>query len=155
MSQEQPEPTFFTDRDLGKAAPSALRDAGLSVVPYHERFESPTEPDTVWLKVVGDESWVALTHNKHIRYHSAETKALMESGARVLVLVGKRIPVDLARNLIQGMPSVRRFLRKHLGPFIAKVYMGDHGKRPRVVMWLSHEQWKARPKGKGKGKGKT
>lgn len=153
-SKEQPNPVFFTDRDLGKAAPAALKEAGLEVIPYHERFDSPTVPDTVWLKVVGDEGWVALSHNKKIRYDSAETRALMESGARVFMLIGARIPIDHAHNFVEVMPTVRRFLKRYDGPFIAKVYAGDQIKRPRVAMWLTHEQWKARPKGKRRRKRK-
>src|SRR5438874_914842 len=62
---------FFTDRDLGIAFPAILAAAGLSVERHRDHFP-PDCADERWLEVVGQRGWVALTHDRHIRYKPNE-----------------------------------------------------------------------------------
>lgn len=71
-TNEQPEPTFFTDRDLGPRVAAALRLGGLRVEAYHEHFALDDVPDREWLALVGRKGWIALSHNKTIRYEPDE-----------------------------------------------------------------------------------
>jgi len=65
-----------------------LRDGGLRVEPFHRHFDQAT-PDTEWLTAIGDRGWVAITHDKNIRYRSLETRALMLAGAPTFVMIGE------------------------------------------------------------------
>ena len=60
--KQPPELVFFTDRDLGRIVPNALRKAGVTVEAHDDHFD-PRTPDTDWLKEVGRREWIALSHN--------------------------------------------------------------------------------------------
>lgn len=136
---EPPEPTFFTDRDLGKKLPDLLRSSGLKVESFHDHFDQAT-PDVEWLTVVGKNGWVALTHDKNIRYRSVETEALMMAGARTFVFIGTLPYPRFADAFLQVQAQVRRILKRQNGPFIAKVYVA----RNTISMWLTYEEWSRR-----------
>ena len=139
-----PEPVFFTDRDLGKTVPRVLRQAGLAVERHDDHFDDTTF-DEEWLSEVGKRGWVVLTHNRRIRYNSRETAALMEAGVRAFFLIGHTTHLELAENFVRTLESVYRFLARHRGPFLAKVYRpsgtAEPGRSGRVEMWLSYEEW--------------
>ena len=59
--------TYFTDRDLGKAFPRIMRAADLSVVAHDDVFDEHTS-DEVWLKYVGENGLIGVTHNKNIKW---------------------------------------------------------------------------------------
>ena len=119
MNQQQPEFTYFTDRDLGHQFPEILRKAGLTVVLYDERFPQNT-PDTHWLREVGSLGYVALTHNWNIRYVTDERDMVMRAGVPLPVLAGGKVSLsELARNFIQTLPKIVYFLEKEPWPFIA------------------------------------
>lgn len=58
---------YFTDRDLGKKFGQILRDAGLTVERHGDHFAHDC-PDEEWLQGVGERQWVAITHDRRIRY---------------------------------------------------------------------------------------
>lgn len=146
-TKRPPEETFFVDRDLaGKRFLEILREAGVQVEDHNDHF-GPTTPDVEWLSFVARKGWVALTHNRRIRQTSHETWVLMESGVRVLILIGKAPQPELAENFVRSLPGIRRFLRRQKGPFIAKVTRPSErgrrlGRAGRVEMWLSYEDWR-------------
>src|SRR5436853_5782740 len=76
-SEPQPEPIFFTDRDLGRSVAAALRAGGLQIQAYHEHFTPDNVPDREWLRYVGERGWIALSHNKYIRYERDELDDLL------------------------------------------------------------------------------
>jgi hypothetical protein len=125
---------FFTDRDLGKRFPEILREAGLTVRRHDDHFD-PETPDEVWLATVGARGWIALTHNRRIRYKPNQRDAVIQHGVVLLVVVGDAPFPELARNFVVTLPRVRRFLARNRPPFIAKVYRPTpaHGTRPRPV----------------------
>lgn len=138
-SNPRSEQVFFTDRDLGKLVPGLLEDAGLTVERHDDHFP-PSTPDPEWLREVGSRKWIALTHDKSIRYVTAEREAVGHAGVRLFVLIGKHPHEDLARNLVNTMPKLKAFLDQHPGPFIAKVMMASkkrlaEGKPGRVLLW--------------------
>lgn len=57
--------TFFTDRDLGKAFPRILREAGLAVEEHSAHFAHDT-PDDEWLTAVGHRGWYVIGTRKRI-----------------------------------------------------------------------------------------
>lgn len=140
-------PTFFTDRDLGRRVPDALRDAGFTVERHDDHF-GPLTTDPQWLAEVGRRGWIAFSHNRDIRYRSQERDAAMRAGIPLFFLIGHAPHSELASNLITTFPRVIQFLQEHQPPFIAKIYrptpIADVGRRPgRVQMWLSETAWRA------------
>ena len=136
---------FFTDRDLGKAFPAALRAAGLSVERHTDHFaDNATDPE--WLRVVGRQRWLALTHDRRIRYKTNERDAVMRAGVGLFVLVGQAPTLELAQNFVNSLGKVLEFLEINDPPFIAKIYrpVGDgvsNGLAGRVEMWVSRADW--------------
>jgi hypothetical protein len=112
---------YFTDRDLGKRFPEILKSAGLTVERHADHFAHNT-PDEVWLEAVGRNAWIALTHDRRIRYKPNERDAVTRHRVALLVIVGKAAFLDLARSFIATLPRIERFLGRHKPPFIAKVF---------------------------------
>ncbi len=112
---------YFTDRDLGKRFPETLKSSGLTVERHADHF-APDAPDEVWLEAVGKRGWIALTHDRRIRYKPNELNAIAQHGVALLVIVGKAPFPDLARAFVNSRSVVEHFLGRHKPPFIAKVY---------------------------------
>lgn len=132
---------YFTDRDLGKRFPEILKSAGLTIERHADHFTHDT-PDEVWLEAVGKRGWIALTHDRRIRYKPNERDAVIRHGVALLVIVGKAPFPDLARAFVASVPAVENFLHRHKSPFIAKVYRPPptetvrHSTAPgRVELW--------------------
>lgn len=145
--KQPPEPVFFTDRDLGRKIPDAVEAAGFKVERHDEHF-GPLTPDTTWLREVGVRGWIALSHNKEIRYNTDERDMVMRAGVGLFFLIGHTTHDELALNLVQSLPKVIRFLETHRRPFIARIYRPSpvkdvyKGKAGRVEMWLTEEEWR-------------
>lgn len=142
-----PEEVFFTDRDLGSIIPDALAEAGVRVERHDHHF-GPTTRDVDWLGEIGRRGWIALTHNKTIRYTLQERDMVMRAGVPLFMLIGHYPHRILAKNLIHTLPGICQFLVRYERPFIAKVYKpGDTdfaaGKPGRVDLWLSYQEWAA------------
>jgi hypothetical protein len=131
---------YFTDRDLGKRFPEILRSSGLKVERHADHFADDT-PDVTWLETVGKRGWIAVTHDRRIRYKPNELDAVVRNGVALLVVVGAAPFPDLARAFVATLPGIERFLAGHQPPFIAKVYRGpagetEHGAAAgRVELW--------------------
>jgi hypothetical protein len=132
---------FFTDRDLGLQFPRTLREAGLTVERHADHFP-PNSPDTTWLSQVSKRGWVALTHDRRIRYKPNELAAVVQHQAALLVVVGQASHLDLARSFIRTVPRILVFLGRHERPLIAKVYrpspaelMGNPAAPGRIELW--------------------
>jgi len=108
---------------LGKLkVANSLRKAGVTVE-VHEQHFAPDAPDQDWLKAVGERSWVVLTKDQKIRYHSREREALLASGVRAFVLTaGSASGEEMAQAFLKALPRMEKFLSKHHGPFIVAVH---------------------------------
>lgn len=76
---------------------------------------------------IGKRSWIALTHDRRIRYKPNERDAVMRHGVDLLVIIGAAPFPDLARAFVTTVPRIERFLAGHQPPFIAKVYRAAPG----------------------------
>ena len=112
---------YFTDRDLGKRFPEILKSGGLTVERHADHFAHDT-PDEVWLEAIGRHGWIALTHDRRIRYKPNERDAVVRHGVALLLIVGAAPFPELARAFVTSVPIVEHFLRRHPPPFIAKIY---------------------------------
>jgi len=136
-TSEQPDPIFFTDRDLGPTVAAALKTGGLQIRAYHEHFQRDNVPDREWLELVGKNGWIALTHNKRIRYERDELDDLMGFGVKAFFIIGKGPHPALAAAVLRNIQGIKRMIRKNPEPFAAKVYQEQGG----VEMWVTYLQW--------------
>jgi hypothetical protein len=112
---------FFTDRDLGKSFPEILRSAGLTVERHADHFP-PDCSDETWLAHVGKRGWIAVTHDRRIRYKPNELAAVMNHGVALLVVIGHAPYPQLAKSFVATRDRIFLFLDRNSPPFIAKVY---------------------------------
>lgn len=122
---------FFVDRDLGKKKfPRLLQEAGIEVR-IHDDFFSQDEADEVWLAEVGRQQWFVISNDERIRYR--EPARIVIEAAKVGVFIfaspGHLKAEEKAKIFINALPKVRRFIKKHTPPFIAKIRRDD------VVLW--------------------
>ncbi|HEX3127180.1 MAG TPA: hypothetical protein VH394_07605 [Thermoanaerobaculia bacterium] len=137
-TSEPPEPVFFTDRDLGPSVAAALREGGLRVEAYHEHFAADDVPDGEWLRLVGANGWIALSHNKRIRYERDELDDLMSYGVKAFFVIGKGPHPAFAAAVLRSLRKVLRLIEKNEEPFVARIYQ----ERDEVSLWVTYEQWK-------------
>lgn len=116
-----------------------MEAGGLRVEPYARHFDRDNVPDTTWLRYVGERGWVALTHNKYIRWERDELDALMLAGVKAFFIIGKGPHLEFAKVVIECQESIRSFLHEHPGPFAARIY--QHARE--VKMWVTFEEWQA------------
>jgi hypothetical protein len=112
---------FFTDRDLGNRFPDILAAAGLTVERHRDHF-LPDCPDDTWLAEVGRRGWIALTHDRRIRYKPNEKAAVVRHSVTLLVVIGKAPIQTLAEAFIRTVPRIESFLARNPSPVIANVY---------------------------------
>lgn len=152
-SSAPPEPTFFTDRDLGRSFGRLLKEAGLNVEVHAEHFPESEgvdgTPDEIWLPFVGEQGWVLLTHDKSMRHRSRERDAIMSHGVRAFMLMGEHTAAAHADNVLQNLHLLERTLRRQPGAFIAKLYHPSPRDRERklspkgrVELWLVENDWR-------------
>lgn len=137
--ERRPEPVFFTDRDLGREVPRILADGGLIVHPHHVVFAGrQTVPDPEWLRLVGQRGWVALTHNKAIRYERDQLDDLMAHGATTFFIIGKGPHSEYAAAVLRVVAKMKKLIRRQPRPFIAKIFQS----RPEVELWVTYDEWR-------------
>ncbi len=95
---------FFTDRDLGSRFPEILKTAGLRVELHRNHFAHDCA-DEVWLRSIGERGWVALTHDRRIRYKPNELSAVMQHRVPLLVIIGDAPHPDLAHAFVATLPG--------------------------------------------------
>jgi hypothetical protein len=134
--------TFFTDRDLGQQFPKFLQAAGLTVVRHSDLF-APDGEDEEWLQRVGSEKWIAVTHDRRIRYKPNELAAVERHRVGLLVVIGKVPFRALAENFVATLSRIEAFVASQPTPFIGKVYRpppSDLAREPRapgrVELWF-------------------
>jgi hypothetical protein len=134
---EPREVVYFTDRDLGRKLPETLKAAGLSVVTHDDQF-GPLTPDDEWLAKVGANGWLAISRDARIRYSPLALRVLMQTGARLFVLVGNFTTTEGADLIISRRKQIESLAADEPGEFVAKI------RRDGVHLWLSENDWKQR-----------
>lgn len=112
----------FVDRSLGRGyVADALRAAGVDVVLHDDHFDQHTL-DVEWLPAVASRGWIVLTKDKRIRFRSSERRALVNSGARMFVLVsGNARGEELASWIRRHLARMLDLALHEPAPFIAAV----------------------------------
>lgn len=134
---EPREYTYFIDRDLGLSFSNVLLTSGLRFERADTHFKTNT-PDDQWLPTVASRGWLAITRDARIRYSPLALAALMTSGARLFVIVGKLTTADSAAVFLHWRKKIDLLAATERGAFIAKV------RRDGVRIWLNHAAWARR-----------
>ncbi|MGH8470429.1 MAG: hypothetical protein ACREVY_16090 [Gammaproteobacteria bacterium] len=74
--------------------------------------------DEDWLRIIGRRGWVAVSHDRRIRYKPNELAAVVRHRVTLLVVVGKAPFSQLARHFVTTGPRITKFLAKHTPPLI-------------------------------------
>ena len=133
---EPREPTFFTDRDLGRQFPALLRAGGVRLERHDDHF-GPDTPDEEWIGDIGRRGWIAVSRDARIRYSPLALSVLMESGTQLFVLVGKLTTVEAAETFLKWREKIAATIASERGPFIAKI------RRDGVYIWLRRRDWRS------------
>lgn len=141
-SVAQPDLIFFTDRDLARAFPAALAEAGFVVEPYAKHFGEANVSDEEWITLVGSKGWVGLTRDKRIRYTQADT--VMRAKSRIIVLKSNLGNLDFVRAIAQHKRFIAAFVNKSGPRFIGRFKANaapDGRLSPAIEMWLNADDW--------------
>lgn len=104
----------------------------------------PDVPDAEWLRDVSEKGWVAVSHDRNIRYDVEAKRSIMEHGGRVFLLRGKARHSEIAEMFLRGMPGVERLLNRQEPPFIAAVRRSTPRgiSRVEVRLVLTLKEWR-------------
>jgi hypothetical protein len=119
--------TYFIDECLGGGIlGQALRAAGAHAIIGRERF-APGTQDQDWLPVAGDERWIVLTKDRHIRKRELELTALVNARVRAVVLASADLTgQQQAAVFVRALPKIDRICRPSRGPLIAVLSASGH-----------------------------
>lgn len=111
----------------------------------HDAHFNNRTRDEQWCPVVAEKGWIALSHNKKMRYKKIERDAIFRSGLAMFYLIGDNY-LEVTRNLIVTLPKIVRFRERNDPPFIAhvtrpnaKIIVGSRAGE--VRMMLNYKQW--------------
>jgi hypothetical protein len=145
LSPKRHEPTFFTDRDLGKIFPRILRESGLSVERYADHFAEKNVPDEEWIAFAARNHWVAISHDRNIRSDPVAIRSAMENGARLFIVRGKQLTSpDKAELFVGALTGIYKVLEEQRSSFVAGVrrHSAQGGTlRPDVTVYLTYDGW--------------
>jgi len=113
---------FFLDRCLGKnIVADTLRKEGALVETHDDHF-APDAKDEEWLLPVGSKKWIIFTKDQRIRYRNPEKLAVKKAKACVFTISGGDLKgIEMAEVFIKALPKIKKFVKKHQPPFIARV----------------------------------
>lgn len=147
----QPEPVFFTDRDLGKTFPGILRQNGLVVVTYFEAYpDDDRVPDVTWIRTMGRKRLVLLTKDDAVRRDEEAIGAIMDTRAVLVIVRHPGTASEAAEKFLEVRRHVARLTakaRKRQEGVIAAVRRRVlRGAREQVVLetWLWAAEWERR-----------
>lgn len=109
----------------------------MRVEPYHQHFSLDDVPDREWLRYVGSRGWIALSHNKYIRYERDELDELMTSRVKAFFIIGRGPHSSYVHGILRNIDGIYRCVQENAEPFVAKVYQN----REEVHLWVTHAQW--------------
>ena len=94
-------------------------------------------PDREWLRYIGARGWIALSHNKYIRYERYELDELMTQGVKAFFIIGKGPHSSYTGAILRNLDGIYQCVRETPEPFVAKVYQN----REEVSLWVTYTQW--------------
>jgi hypothetical protein len=98
------------------------------------------------LAEVSKRGWIAISHDRDMRYDPLAQRAIMENGGRLFLLRGHISNAELARMFLRALPRVHRMIGKRTPPFMAVVRRAATHADPlrvEVSVALTLDQWRA------------
>lgn len=78
--------------------------------------------DQEWLTIAGQQRWVVLTRDKHIRIRELERKALVAAKLAAFVFTGGNASgVETVEAIVAALPRIARALAAEAPPFICRI----------------------------------
>jgi predicted nuclease of predicted toxin-antitoxin system len=117
--------TLFFDRNMGARVPRALSTLRLSVK-WHDHLLRQDASDPEWLRLVGENGWVAVTCDGQIEHKPMEIAALAENNVSCFVLCGcgRATPWERVRLIARRWDVMRELCTSTDGPFLCKLFRG-------------------------------
>ncbi len=127
--------TYFIDRALGKSVGENLQSLGVKIEFHHNHF-APDSPDTEWLPIVSQRGWIVLTKDVNIGRNILEIQQIVNSQAKVFVLVSGNLSRQKMVNIfVNTIDKIEKVIKGNEAPFIAKIYQ-DY----KVKIWKNSTQ---------------
>ena len=82
-----------------------MRDGGVNVIAFTERFARGTEDET-WLAQVRDRGWLLFTRDDRWRYHRAELRAIIAARARAFIFASQGSAEEIAHVVWRTLPKI-------------------------------------------------
>lgn len=130
LEQQQPDPVFFVDRNLGgKKLPAALRAAGWLVETHHDHFpehnQIEEDNDTKWIHFAGAKGWFILCADLRTMYNPLEKQALLTCGTLAFMLLkGELSGEQMAQVFLEAKVAIWRKIKNETPPGVFKVRRG-------------------------------
>jgi hypothetical protein len=75
-----------------------------------------------WLAAAGENGWLVLTKDDHIRFRDNEKAAVHAAKVRLFALTrGNMSGDDMASAFVKALPRMKRLARRQAPPFVATV----------------------------------
>lgn len=113
---------IFIDASLPRTVADELKKVREDVIFKHDIFVPGTD-DAVWLRRVGIEGWLAITHDKHVRTRYGERAAIMDNGVGCFILTYRqdlRKP-EIVKMVFDYLPGMEQRFKTTPRPFIYTV----------------------------------
>ena len=113
---------IFIDASLPRTVADELKKVREDVLFKHDMF-APGTDDPIWLRRVGIEGWLAITHDKHVRTRPGERAAIMDNGVGCFILTYKQDleKPEIVRIVFDYLPEMERRFKTTQRPFIYTV----------------------------------
>lgn len=113
---------IFIDGSIPRSVADDLKKVREDVVFKHELFRPDTD-DAEWLRYVGIEGWLVLTHDKHIRTRYGERQAIIDHGVGCFILTYKQDlkKEEITKIVLANLREMEAKFRTTKRPFIYTV----------------------------------
>lgn len=118
---------IFIDASIPKTVADELKKVREDVVFKHDIFLPGTD-DSIWLRKVGFEGWLGITHDGRIRTRPGERAAIMENGVGCFILTYRQDlqKPEIVRMVFDYLPEMERRFSSTPRPFIYTVTKNGH-----------------------------
>jgi hypothetical protein len=108
---------FFFDNNLSPNLVRGLKSFGEDVIHLTDIFP-PDEPDSKWLKHIGENGLTLITRDEAIRWHPAEKEAFRVYQVGAFFLGGKkRSAWDIIQQVIRHWPRIKELANNSRRPY--------------------------------------
>jgi hypothetical protein len=118
---------IFIDASIPRTVADELKKVRDDVVFKHDIFLPGTD-DPIWLRKVGIEGWLSITHDGRIRTRPGEHAAIMENGVGCFILTYRQDlqKPEIVRMVFDYLPEMERRFSSTPRPFIYTVTKNGH-----------------------------